>query len=232
VTIPRRLLPTGLALGLLLAGCGDAASDRPSAGTSAAAGPSAEADQAPLVVEAFEEYKAAALAADGSAAVRRLADTADAFYDSARNSALTATDAALRQEPVSTQLTVLFMRGSLDAALLRAGTPEELVVAAVDAGLVGEAGLTKLVIEDVVVEGDTANAAVLVDGKKAPFRMTFLRQEGRWTLDLLPVIRLGDEGFRMVAQQQGIAVDQLVDATLAQKYGKAKAAGLRKPLGR
>jgi hypothetical protein len=232
VTSRLRLFALIAASAVALCGCGSAGSEQPRAVKPSRSAAATPADEAPLVAAAFNGYKAAALAGDGPAAVQHLADTAYVFYDEARESALTASADELRRQPVSTQLTVLFMRGSLDADLLREGSPEELVAAAIDAGLVGEAGLNRLELGDISVTGDKAKASVLVASKAAHLEMSFIRQGGRWTLDLLPLIRLSDAAFEEAARQQGLTIDQLVDSTLAQKYGNEQAARLREPLGR
>lgn len=228
----RRLLTVGAATALLLAGCNEQEPKSLPAVQPQSPRASAEVDQAPLVLAAFNDYKAAALAADGPAAAALLASTVDDFYDQARGFALTATDAELRTQPVTTQVTALFMRGSLEPELLRTADPDQLVAAAVDAGLVGEQGVEQVQIGEVTVTGDRATAPALVDGQAGPFNFEFVREQGRWTLDLLPLLQQGSAVFEQVATQQGVTVDQLIDRTLVQKYGADKAARLRMPIGR
>ena len=216
----------------MLSACGLRGGSEPTAPTNAAeAAAPVDTEQVPLVVEAFEEYQAAAIASEGEVAAARLADTVDAFYDSARKQALTAQAEELSAQPVHVRLTVLLMRGSVPAPVLRSGSPSDLVVAAIDAGLVGEAGLSQLKLDQVTVTGDSARASVLVQGQPAPFQLAFLRQEGRWTLDLVPLINLGQAALEQGAKQQGISIDELIDRTLEQKYGSDKAARLQEPLG-
>ena len=122
------------------------------------------------------------------------------------------------------------MRGEIDPALLRGGSPEELIEAAVDAGLVGEQGLGEVALGDVQVEGDRATAPAVVRGRSTPLTFAFLREDGRWKVDLQPLLRVSDEALRAQADQQGISTDKLVDSLLAARYGAGEATDLREPL--
>lgn len=88
-------------------------------------------------------------------------------------------------------------------------------------------------IGEVTVSGDEASAEAIVRGEVAPFDLSFLRQDGGWKFDLLPLLELGLTGFQEAAKQRGLTVDQLVEATLTQKYGAEKYVQLiSRPIGR
>ena len=146
---------------------------------------------------AFDAYTKAALARDGATASSLVASPVLEFYDQARDAALTGTAAQVRRLPVSQQLTVYSMRGELDPAVLRRSSPEELVEAAVDKGLVGEQGIRNLELGDVDVDGDRASAEVAAGGRTAPFRFMFLREGGQWKIDLLPLLKIATTPSRL-----------------------------------
>ena len=101
----------GLALVLLLTGCGGSDADRSAAAPSASA--VSAADEEAAVRAAFKEYGDAALAKDGEGAVAVLATSVFGFYDQARDAALDASAEQVRGLPVGERLTVLVMRGAL-----------------------------------------------------------------------------------------------------------------------
>jgi hypothetical protein len=174
------------------------------------------------VRQAFTAYRQALLAKDGDTAVQHLASTVYGFYDQARRDAVTAAENNVRGQTVAAQLTVFTLRGSLDPNLLRSATPQELVAAAIDAGLVGEQGIQNTQLGEVAVVGDTASAPVLSTGQPSGIRFDFVREEGAWKLDLLPLLQTANVAFRNLATEQGITVDQLIDQTLEALYGPAK----------
>lgn len=231
----RQLVPFGTVVVLAVSGCGGSESGSTATPRLADASSSATppVDEAAAVTLTFQNYKDAALAKDGTAAADLLADTTHAFYDESRTAALTATEQELAALGPVERLTVLVMRGSLAADVLRSASPKKLLVAAVEAGLIGEAGTSNVDIGEVTVSGQTASAAAIVRGEVAPFDLAFVRQDGQWKFDLLPLLDLGRAGLEEAAKQQGMTVDQLIESTLTQKYGPEKFDQLvSQPIGR
>ena len=106
------------------------------------------------------------------------------------------------------------------------------MVAAVDAGLVGEQGIRNLSLGQVTVRGDTAAADLMYRGEEAPVDMEFVREGGRWRIDLLPLIRATSTGLIVAAREQGTTVDELIGTFLEAQYGPAKAKQVLEPIGR
>jgi hypothetical protein len=214
---------------LLAAACGTSS---PATGpTTPPSSNSAAADEAPAVRAAFETYKKAALAKDGATGVSVLASPILGLYEESRKLALTASEQELSGLQLYKQVTVYMLRGEIDAATLRTATPKDLVKTALDKGLVGEQSITNLSLGEVAVNGDTASAAVLSGGKPAPFKFRFVREDGTWKIDLQPLLELTEPALQEVAKQKNLTPGQLIDQMLAAKYGPAKAAQLRKPVG-
>lgn len=226
----RNVVPFCAVALLVLSGCGGS-SDAPAARTTSTS-TSPSADEAAVRL-AFDRYKDAALAGDGAAAAAALADTTASFYDEARNAALTATKRELASLPPVQRLTALVMRGTLASDTLRSSSPEGLLVAAVDAGLIGEQGVKNVEIGEVTVSGDTATASAVVGGSSTPVELAFTQEGGEWKFDLLPLLEVARAGFEGAAQQQGVSVDQLVETLLTQRFGQEKYVELvNRPVGR
>lgn len=207
-----------LCLPLLVAGCGPA--------DPAPAAP----DDTGAVHKAFETYTKAALAKDGATAQGVLAGTASAYYDEARKLALTAEDDRLAAVSTTQRLTAYVLRAEVEPAVLRDGTPADLLKVSFDQGLVGEDGIADLALGKVVVSGDKATAQAVAGGKEAPYSIAFLREQGVWKVDIAPLLTLADEGFAEAAKQQGTTVDAMIDGILVAKYGPEKAAALHRPV--
>ncbi|NGY63609.1 hypothetical protein G7043_32290 [Lentzea sp. NEAU-D13] len=223
----KRLIVASLCL--LAAACGTSAPT----GTSTPPSPPAStpADESPAVTAAFETYTKAALAKDGATAVSVVATPVFAYFEDVRKLALTGTEQELAAGKLSTRVTVYTMRGGLDAATLRTGSAQDVVKASIDKGLVGEQGIGNLKLGKVTVSGDTASAEVTSQGQKAPFGLKFVREDGKWKFDMMPVLDMADAAFTGLAKEKNLTPDQLVEQVLVSMYGPAKAAEVRKPLG-
>lgn len=230
-----RLLALLLVAGLVAAcSSGSAGGSRAqeAAGASRSAKPVASPDRTVTAVKrAYAGYRTAVLAKDGSSAVEFIAGSAFAFYDEARRAALTATDAELKERPVSERLAVYVMRGSLDATLLRQGTARELVAGGVNAGLVGSAAIAATTIGAVEVSGDDAFADVLRGGEKTSSQYFFRRERGTWKFDIIPLLEGVDSAFASIAEEQGKSLDEVIQDTLTNLYGPEKARQVHIPIG-
>jgi len=220
----NRLARLLLCLPLLLAvGCG---------GEPQAAAPKSAAADTAEVKASFDTYVKAALGKDGVTARSVLASPIKSFYEQTRELALTATDEQLRALPPGQELTTFVLRAELAPDLLRGGTVDQILEAAFNQGLVGEQGISGLGLGTIEVNGDKASAAITSQGQTAPFKLGFLREDGRWKVDIMPLISVADDSFRGVAKQQGLTVEALIDNMMVQKYGAEKAAALHEPIGR
>jgi hypothetical protein len=183
------------------------------------------------VKAAFDTYVKAALGKDGVTARSVLASPIQDFYEKARGFALTGTDEQLRTLPPGQELTTYVLRAELSPDLLRGGSVDQILETAFNQGLVGEAGLSGLGLGDIAIEGDKAAAAITSQGKTAPFKLDFLREGGRWKVDIASLIPVTDDSFRGVATKQGISVEAMIDKVMVQKYGAEKAVALHQPVG-
>jgi hypothetical protein len=226
----KSLITLAICLPLLVAGCGSPPPADGGVGALASASIESPAADEQAVRAAFETYMKAALARDGVAAQRVLATTVQGFYDDARKLALTAAEDVVRGLPADLRITVCVMRAEIDPGLLRDGSVEELLVSAFDRGLVGDDVISDMTLGTVTVTGDRALAKAVVGDKPSGFSIQFAREEGKWKVDIAPLMALANQGLAALAKQQGVTVDELADQILVSKYGKAKAEWLMKPV--
>jgi hypothetical protein len=133
--------------------------------------------------------------------------------------------------PLSRRAFVYALRRDVDAATLRTAAPQELAKIGVENGLVNEQSAANVKLGKVEVSGDTASAEVLLGGETAPFRHSFVREEGTWKLDPRAMFDLSDTALADIAAKRNLTADQLFEQTMVAKYGAAKVAELHKPVG-
>ncbi|USX55042.1 hypothetical protein [Lentzea sp. HUAS12] len=212
------------ALCLFVAACGTSA---PTTTTTTAP----QVDDAQAVAETFETYAKAVQAKDGATAVGVVTDKTVAEYDNLRKLALTATEQELAALVPSARVLVYAMRGELEASTVRTATPEDLVKAAVERDLVSAGSIADVTLDKPAVNKDTSMARVLLDGEQAGAIFVFAREDGKWKFDSPGVFDLADRELNGVRDQKNLSKEQLFEEVLVAKYGAAKAAEVRKPLG-
>lgn len=215
---------------LLVAGCTSpiAGAARPAPSPDRSAHDTSQA--VALVRRAFTTYKRAALEQDGAAAVSVISRTIYARYDKARDMALRATAAEVDGAGASMQLLVYVFRAEVGREALQRKSARELIVFAIDNGLVSKHSLRLIELGAISVTGRRASAEVILHGKTAPFNLEFQHNGAGWKLDMRSILSVADKAFRALAKQSGITVAELVERTLIRRYGPAKAAELREPL--
>jgi hypothetical protein len=226
----KLLAPVALCVPLLVAGCGSPAPAGGPAPSTTTRVTSSSEDEISAVRAAFDSYTKAALAKNGIAAEDLLAETIGGYYETARKMALTGSTEQVAALPLAQRLTVYVLRGKMDAAMLRGSTSADVVRAAFDLGLISENGVSKLALGEVAVDGGTASAAMTSNGKVGPYKMRFLKENGRWKVDLLPMLTMADETFAGLAEQQGVTPDELIDQLLVSMFGQEKALVVQQPL--
>ena len=217
---------------LVVAVCLLAAACSTSAPPTTSAPASTPTDDAQAIRAVFETCTKGALAKDGAAVVPLLMGNAFKVYDQIRKEALTATEETIVALRPSGRLLAYTMRAELDPALLRSASPKELVKAIIDKGLVGEDSIRDIALGKVRVNNGTSLAEVLVGGREveAVF-FAFGREDGTWKFDMPALFDIADPALHEAGKQQNLTLDQLFDQVLTVKYGPAKAADVRKPIG-
>ncbi|WP_330276501.1 hypothetical protein OG205_13150 [Lentzea sp. NBC_00516] len=213
------------ALCLFAAACGTSA---PATTSTPSATP---VEDAQSIRDVFDTYAKAALANDGATAVEVVSRNTLDEYDKIRKLALTATESELDPLVPSGRVLAYAMRADLDPSTVRGASPKDLVKAAVDRNIVGAASIADVTLDKPAITKDNAIAKVLLDGEFTGTIFGFVREDGRWKFDSLAVFGLTDADLNALRNEKNLSKDQLFDEVLVAKYGAAKAAEVRLPLG-
>jgi hypothetical protein len=162
------------------------------------------------VRDTFHGYKAAILDQQGVQAADRVSTGTLDAYQRYRELALSGNRATLQALPITEQLQVLIIRHRIPIAQLHAMNGRAVFIYAVDRGWIGRESVERTSIGPVQVDGDTAIARMRLGQAEAPLDFEFLRQQGQWRFDLMPVIAMAESVFAQMARQYGLSEDQLV----------------------
>ncbi|MEU7476578.1 hypothetical protein AB0A63_11390 [Lentzea sp. NPDC042327] len=180
---------------------------------------------------AFETYREAALAKDGAAALPVLLSNTFKIYDGIRREAVTGTEQTVATQRPSARLLTYAMRAELDHAVLRTGSPQDLVKTIIDRGLVNADDARDIALSRPTIHNGVALARYAVRGEQASGMIGFGLEDGVWKFDLPALFDLSDLAFNQQKNREGLTSEQLVDQLLTTRYGAARAAKLRTPLG-
>jgi len=113
--------------------------------------------------------------------------------------------------PAGRRLAVLALRHHEPRYLAADGAPEALARHAIASGIADREELARVDLADVVVRGERASGQLLAAGLPSGFRAAFVRERGRWCIDLPGTL---DAAGRVVAQAAK-ASDSTEDAVIA-----------------
>jgi len=226
-------MPFLLAAACALAVCACADTPAPAAPELAAAPPSAPA---PLVEVApapaapdddrrdvralFARYRAVASAGDGAGAAALVDGSTVAYYQAALVRARTASRADLAGLPLIDRLVVLSIRHRIASEVLVGLDGRSLVAAGVAGGWIGSQGTAHMELGEVILNGDIAEAPVLVDGRPAEFSFRFRREPLGWRLDLNSVHPATEQALAAAIAESRMPADSFMVAALAQATGR------------
>lgn len=148
-----------------------------------AVAPARPSDRA-LVQAAFREFVAALGDRDADAGVASLSKASIAEWQRDRALALEGEKSEVAALPPGRRLAVLALRHHAPRFLSKGGSPDELAGHAIRAGMADRDELARIELGDVVVKGERASGQLFASGLPSGFRAGFVREGGRWRLDL------------------------------------------------
>jgi hypothetical protein len=183
------------------------------------------------ITTSYSLYAKAVSAKDGTAAATRMSTASIDYYDHIRHLALDADRSTLAKQTLIDQLTVLTMRGTLNAALLRTASAKTLIQESVDEGLIGNGSLPIEGLQQVKVDGDKATAELVLTGSTSQYPVAFERESGTWKFDVTTLLKPAESALEQAETQSQLSAPDLVKQVLVTRFGKAKTATLYTPIG-
>lgn len=210
----------------VLGGCSGGSDDDPTTTTNASAsssttpaqGATAEVDDE--VRAAFETYRSALLAGDGAAAAAAVSAGTTGYFGEMQELASSAGPEEIGARPMIDRLFVTLVRVRVPRPQLLAMSGVDLLTYGVEEGLVGQETVSAVTLGTITIEGDTADATVVNQGKTTSGRFRFLEEGGAWKVDLLFLLNAADPALRQVAAAAGQDEDEFIFGRVAATTGK------------
>jgi hypothetical protein len=153
------------------------------------------------------------------------------YYGRARQRALEATEAEVRALPLPEKLLVLTLRHRLEPQQLRDWTAKRILDHAFRQGWIDKASVADGEIGSVEIDGDHARAQFRHSGQRVPYDMELRREDGRWKVDLVPLLVGAAPALRRLAAEQQWTEDELIVRLLEQGTSKQVSPAIWKPSG-
>jgi hypothetical protein len=202
-------------------------------GTVACSGEPAQDDSTSVesVTASFTAYAAAVNAKDGDRSADLMSSSSQAYYDHLRDLAVDADQKALAKEGLIDQITVLSMRSTLSAQVLRTADARSLVSTAVTQNLISQNSAAPQGLQQVQIKGTRATAQLVV-GAGTQYPVSFVYEKDRWRFDVTSLLAPAESAIQQAATTQKLSDRALVDQVMITRVGAAKAKTLWTPIGR
>lgn len=178
----------------------------------------------------FDAYKAAILSTDGSAAVRQIAQPTLNEYQNYIDWCLHADRETLQSLSALNKMQVFLLKHRIPADELKQMNGEKAFVYAVDHDWIGKEGTAVTTIADIQVSGDTASAATQVNGRKQSIRFNFVKENGRWKLDLTKTLQDTDALLGFQISQAGVPENEYILRSIEMITGRKVADNIWDPM--
>jgi ABC-type transport system substrate-binding protein len=151
----------------------------------------------------FDGYKKAILKDKGEKAVGFLDSSTIAYYGRVLELVRYGDSATVDGLPLIDKINVLTIRHQADPVQVRDVDARELLVYAIDEGLVGKASVERNTLGEVYVDGDSATGQLVADGMPTPLAFGFRKETGTWKFDLTSIFEISNEAIRMLIDGSG-----------------------------
>jgi hypothetical protein len=191
---------------------------------------SSQSPEATDVEQAFSSYRTALLEQKGDEAVNWVAPATIKMYQETRDLALNADEATVKNLPIGARMQVLLMRHRVSLKQLQEFDGKKMFAHAVDQNWIGKEGVQRAGVSDVVVDGTQATGKVTVNGKSSTEKFHFVKENGRWTVDLTPSFSTVDRLFQQAANDQGMTENDFIFAIITKLSGRPVTSAIWQPL--
>jgi hypothetical protein len=212
----------GISLISLMISCSDQDSRESVADSMAASGKTYQSEDS--VRAAFDNYKAAILNDKGEEAMKYVDSRTIAYYDNLIELVRTADSTELESLSMLDKFMVLVVRYRTTKEDILAFDGNDLLVYAINSGMVGKSSVANNSIGEVTIVDEFASGNFINNGNVSPFDFHFYYENGGWRVDLTSIFVVSETAFKQVIAQSGMPENEFLISTL-QATGEKKSDG-------
>jgi hypothetical protein len=164
--------------------------------------------------EAYSLFKEAVQAGDGQGAASLVTQETLDYYQEICNLALSADRERLMAAKVTQRFTALAVRGLIAPKDLAGMTGKDLFSRSIQEGWIGQDRISDEHMGNVVIEGDRARVVVTRAGANTSSFVSLVRHDGRWVIDMMPTLEMGDQEFARTLKESGMSEEEFMNQAL------------------
>ena len=154
------------------------------------------------ITSAFNNYKKAILKQDSKLALAQLDKNSFDYYDQVLNIALRANQQQLDELEILDKLMVLSVKHRVPKEQLIKMNGRELLIYALDNGLIGKNTVEKAELGDIDIKGEIAYGQYIISEQKTPLYFGFTYDQSQWRLDITSIFEPAGYGIRKLVEMQ------------------------------
>lgn len=164
-------------------------------------------------------YRSAILNDRGEDAVQYLDSRTVAYYDYILAQTITADSSKLATFSTMDKLMVLMIRHRVDTTTIFSLDGKELIVLAIQLGMIGKNSVINNSVSEVKIDQDFARGQLAVKGKPQPVYFHFYREENQWKIDLTSIFPMGETAFNSIIVESKLSHDEFIFDMLTRLSG-------------
>jgi hypothetical protein len=162
------------------------------------------------VRKSHKKYTDAILNDQGAEAVKYVDSRTVTYYSDILNTTLHADSTTIEGLGILDKMMVLLMRHKMSADELLSFDGKSLLIHAVNLGMVGKSGASKIKIGKVTIKGNFASAEIISGGKVLPYSYDFYKEGKTWKIDLTSSFPAVSVAFKQVAQSTEMSENEFI----------------------
>lgn len=171
---------------------------------------SRESSEASAIRESFEAYRKALLEQDGEAASEWVSQSTIDMYEHQVSWARTASRDEVLALGFMNRLQIALLRQQVPRDTLRIATGRSMFAYAVDKGWISRNSVLKVRLGEIREAYGKAVVTLWAEGKKTNERFFFVKENGRWGLDLTKTFQGADVLLQQQAKRQGLTENAFI----------------------
>ncbi len=183
------------------------------------------------IMSSFAQYKSGLLEKKSNVAIQQLSQGTIDYYAKILDMVKNGTKADIQKQPLVDQINILLPRFLFDASVLgELHTGKDMLVLAIDNGLIDENSVSNLTISKINIVGKTASVEVNTEHGVAPQKLQFIKENNVWKMDLTSILPATNAVLESVIASAGMTQGTFLMEIFERKYGKKPGDEIWEPL--
>jgi len=182
------------------------------------------------VTKCFNDYKEAVIEGQYQKAIELVDSHSLAYYQKLHQWVLQGSKTRIDSLNIFDKLTVLLIRQTVAPEELKNHDPQKLLIHSFESGMLGAETLKENSLGEILIDGNNAQARLLVNELKTPAYYQFYKTNEGWHLDITSIFPQSAQAFKQMAKRNKMDENSYVLALVEAISGEKPKANLWEPI--